>query len=117
MWPEHLGGMFFQKLNQLTVWVSEITVHSCPGGTDFYAYRIEVLFQSVITQGTFTGYLFFRMNKPASIRTGLNTIAATDTIFFINQYNPFRTVEGSSYRAHLNAWRLGTVVAHLGDKI
>jgi len=106
MWSEHLGGMFFQELNYLTVPIFKVPIHSGPGWTDLYTYWIQVLFQPVITQCTFTGHLFLGMNKPASIWTGLNTIAANDTIFFINQYNPFRTVECSSYRTHLNAWRL-----------
>ena len=108
--------MFLEKFNQFTVFVPQIAIHSGTCGTNFHTGRSKILLQPVIAKGTFIGDLFHRMNEPASIRTCLNTIPATDTVFFINKNNTLRTIICCTYRTNLNTGRFGTMVTHFRDK-
>ena len=108
--------MFLKELNNLTVFVPKIAVHSCTGRTGFHTGRRKSLFNPVIAESTFACNFLHRMNKPAAIGTGLNAIPASDTVFFINKDDAFRTIVGGTYRTNLNTRRFGAMVAHFRDE-
>lgn len=85
-----MGRVLLQKFNKVTVSVPQIPKFPRPGGTYFHAGRSKILLKPVITQSTLIGNFFYRMNEPATIRACLYAIPASDTIFFINKYDPLR---------------------------
>lgn len=56
------------------------------------------------------------MYKPAAIRACLNTISATDAVFFVNKDNPLRTYKSGTDRANLLTWGFCTVITHFRNK-
>jgi len=56
------------------------------------------------------------MKKTGAVRASLNAIPTTYAIFFVVQHHPIPAYEGGANRTYLNAWRVGTVVAQLGNE-
>jgi hypothetical protein len=56
------------------------------------------------------------MKKPCSIRTCLNTVLASYTVFGIHENDSIIRLEGCSCGTNLDARRIGTLIAQLGDK-
>ena len=67
-------------------------------------------------QRALVGHMLFRMNVTASVRAGLNTIGAAETVLLVNHHHAVRSDKGCAYRAHLRTWRVRAVITKLGNE-
>src|ERR1044071_6241058 len=87
------GQMRFQYLHAVrpqifmdrVLRVPEVRQLARAGRTVFAARGGEALADPVIAKRALLGHVFLRMQKAAPVRTGLNTIAAAETVFFVYQ--------------------------------
>src|SRR5208283_2871622 len=76
----------------------------------------QALRDPVITERAFVGSMFFGMEETASVRAGLDAIAAAQAIIVIDEHYPIGCMKSGADGAHLGAWRIDALVAHLGHE-
>src|SRR5208282_2627916 len=76
----------------------------------------QTLRDPVITERAFIGGMFLGMEETASVRAGLNAVAAAQAVIVIDEHHTVGCMKSGADRAHLRARRIHTVVAHLGHE-
>src|SRR5271157_1888408 len=76
----------------------------------------QALRDPVITERAFIGSMFFGMEETASVRAGLDAIAAAQAIIVIDEHHSIGCMKSGADGAHLGARRIDAVVAHLGHE-
>src|SRR5674476_1502142 len=81
--------MVFQEVIQLTPGIVEIAKNPGFSRTNLKTSWLQTFFEAMKAQGAFVNCLFYRMNIPASVRTCLNAVPASNAIILIYQNDPF----------------------------
>src|SRR3989338_11538647 len=71
--------------------------------TDFDARRKQPFCDPVVTKSTLVRDVLHRVHVASAIGTGLDAVAASDTIVLVHQDNPITCPERLAYRTHLDA--------------
>jgi hypothetical protein len=93
-----------------------ISEYPCLSGAHFNTGGKQSLYYPVIAKSALFGCAGFWVKKPCSIRTCLNTILASYTIFRINKDDSIIRLECCSYRTNLNTRGFSTLIAQLRHK-
>src|ERR1035441_6543476 len=115
-WFENIDPVVGEKLADRTLFIIAIAEDARTDWTDFNTGRQQSLGDAVIAPGAFVGNLLFRIEEPCAVRTGLNTVLATDAIGMVNQDRAVFRLECRAGWAHLHASRMSAVIAQLGNK-
>src|SRR5579871_1434987 len=105
-----------QKFVDRILRVFQIGKLSRTGRTDFTTRRSQALADPVIAEGALVCRIGLRINEPAAVGTSLDTVAATEAVFLIDQHDPIRGNKGRSHGTDLGAGRICTMVAEFGNK-
>src|SRR5512133_322082 len=108
--------MLFQEFNKIAVLIPQVAIHPRTCRAGLHTGRCQPFFKPVIAQCAFISNFLDRMNKPASIRTCLNTVPAADAILLINKHHSLGTIISGTNRANLYTGRLSAMIAHFRHK-
>src|SRR5947209_326938 len=100
---QHLHVVRAQKFVHRVGGVLQIRKLARAGGTRLAARRGQAFGDAVITERALARRLFHGIEKAASVRAGLDTVAAADTVFFVDQNHAVGRFERGSNRAGLHA--------------
>src|SRR5208283_3250154 len=115
---EHLHPVVFIKFLERIICqqIFQIAKYARLRRTNLDAGWLQSARDAMITQGALFSGLGDRIQEPGAIRTGLEAKGATDAVFRVNQHRAVRRTKRRADRTGLDARRILTQVAQLGDE-
>src|ERR1017187_2088974 len=113
---QHGNAIVLNELANCALFVVAVAEDARPDRADFNAGRLQSLGNAVVTPGAFVGDALLFVEIACAVRASLHAILTSDAIGVVDDNHPVLGLVGCTSWTHLNAGRMGAVVAQLGHE-